>query len=372
MIFGGDGFYCNVDPTDSDIIYVEYQFGYLYKSTDFGYYWDWAMDGIDDDYRNWSTPVVMDPSDHLTLYYGARRVFRTTDGAGSWTRISDDLTNGYSGGYGTITTIAVAPTDPDVIYAGTDDSNVWVTTDGGAVWTDISSGLPNRWVTRVAVDPLDPGTAYVTFSGLRWDENIGYVYRTTDYGSTWDDITGNLPAAPVNALVIDPDEPARLFVGSDVGCFYSEDYGAVWNILGTGLPAVPVYDLKIHNPTRTLVAGTHGRSMHSFDLTSLSDLAAVRGSRPDAIADLTNYPNPFADATTISFTLPKAGEVNLAVYDLAGRKVRSLEAGHMTAGVHQVGWDGRNDSGGKVASGVYFIRLGSETGTVAHGLNLVR
>jgi hypothetical protein len=361
-----------VDPTDSDIIYVEYQYGNLYKSTDFGYYWDWAMDGIDDNYRNWSTPVVMDPSDHLTLYYGARHVYRTTNGANSWTRISDDLTNGYSGGYGTITTIAVAPADPDVIYVGTDDSNVWVTTNGGSVWTDISSALPNRWVTRVAVDPLQPGTACVTFSGLRWDENIGYVYRTSDYGSTWNDITGNLPAAPVNALVVDPDEPARLFVGSDVGCFYTEDYGGTWGILGTGLPAVPVYDLKLHNPTRTLVAGTHGRSMHSFDLTTLSDLAAVTPPDVSGMADLTNYPNPFRDATTVRLTLTRPAEVTLSVYDLAGRKVRSLETGHVNAGVHEITWDGRNDNGRSVASGFYFIRLASDAGTMAHRLNLVR
>ena len=372
MIFGGDGFYCNVDPTDSDIIYVEYQYGYLYKSTDFGDSWDWAMDGIDDNYRNWSTPVVMDPSDRLTLYYGARHVYRTTNGAGSWTRISDDLTDGYSGGYGTITTIAVAPTDPDVIYVGTDDSNVWVTTNGGTNWTDISAGLPNRWVTRVAVDPLDAGTAYVTFSGLRWDENIGYVYRTTDYGSTWNDITGNLPAAPVNALVIDPDEPARLFAGSDVGCFYTEDYGSTWEVLGTGLPAVPIYDLKLHNPTRTLVAGTHGRSMHSFDLTTLPDLAAVRPSDLGATAGLSNYPNPFKDVTTIRFSLAKRSRVALAVYDLAGRRVRSLEAGDMPAGLHELRWDGTNDQGRRAASGVYFVRMESESGTAAHRLNLVR
>ncbi len=371
-IFGGDGFYCNVDPIDSDIIYVEYQYGNLYKSTDFGYSWNGAMDGIDDGDRNWSTPVVMDPSDHLTLYYGARHVYRTTNGANSWTRISDDLTNGYANGYGTITTLAVAPADPDVIYAGTDDSNVWVTTNGGSGWADVSGSLPNRWVTRVVVDPLDPGTAYVTFSGLRWDENIGYVYRTTDYGSTWDDITGNLPAAPVNALVVDPDEPARLFAGSDVGCFYTEDYGATWEMLGTGLPAVPVYDLKLHNPTRTLVAGTHGRSMHSFDLTSLSGLASIRRPGPGGVADLTNYPNPFKDVTTVRLSLARPAEVVLTIYDLAGRKVRSLEAGSMPAGTHEFRWDGRNESDRRVASGVYFIRLESDAGSTTRMLNLVR
>jgi photosystem II stability/assembly factor-like uncharacterized protein len=375
MIFGGDGFYCNVDPTDSDIIYAEYQYGNLYKSTDFGSSWDRAMDGIDynGDRHNWSTPVVLDPADPQTVYYCSQRVYRSIDGGDWWDPISGDLTGGaHGGGYGTITTLAPAPGAPDVIYVGTDDSHVWVTTTGGADWADVSAALPNRWVTRVAVDPLDPGTAYVTFSGLRWDENLGDVYRTTDYGSTWSDITGNLPAAPVNAMAVDPDEPARLFVGSDVGCFYTEDYGATWAMLGTGLPPVPVYDLKLHNPTRTLVAGTHGRSMHSFDLTTLSDLAAARPADIAGTAGLTNYPNPFKDATTIRLSLAEAMEVTLTIYDLAGRRVRSLAAGRMAAGVHDFGWDGRNDAGRRVASGVYFVRLESQGGSTARGLNLVR
>jgi photosystem II stability/assembly factor-like uncharacterized protein len=374
MIFGGDGFYCNVDPTNSDIIYVEYQYGNLYKSTDFGYSWDWAMDGIDsNDRTNWSTPVVLDPSDPQTLYYCSHRVYRSTDGANWWTAISGDLTDGaHGGGYGTITTLVVSPVDPDVIYVGTDDSNVWVTTNGGSNWTDISGPLPNRWVTRVAVDPLDPATAYVTFSGLRWDENIGYVYRTTDYGSAWSDITGDLPGAPVNALVVDPADPARLFVGSDVGCFYTEDYGASWDMLGTGLPAVPVYDLKLHNPTRTLVAGTHGRSMYAFDLTTLPDLASVKRPRLDGGAGLSSYPNPFTEATTIRLSLPKAGDISLDIYDVAGRRVRSLEAGRVAAGSHEIIWDGRSDAGLPAASGIYYVRLETPEGMATHTLNLVR
>jgi photosystem II stability/assembly factor-like uncharacterized protein len=374
MIFGGDGFYCNIDPTSSDTIYVEYQYGNLYKSTDFGYTWDWAMDGIDSgDRTNWSTPVVMDPSNPQTLYYCSQRVYRSTDGAGSWTPISGDLTDGpHGGGYGTITTLALAPADPDVIYVGTDDSNVWITTDGGSDWTDVSSTLPNRWVTRVAVDPVAPGTAYVTFSGLRWDENIGYVYHTTDYGTTWSDITGNLPAAPVNALVVDPGDPARLFVGSDVGCFYTEDYGATWAALGTGLPAVPVYDLKLHDPTRTLVAGTHGRSMHSFDLTTLPDLASVSEPGADGLARLGNSPNPFKKTTNIRLTMSQPANVSLDVYDIAGRKVRSLKSGGIPAGTIDIVWDGRNDAGVRVASGTYFVRLQTEDGAVAHTVNLVR
>jgi photosystem II stability/assembly factor-like uncharacterized protein len=374
MIFGGDGFYCNVDPTDSDVLYVEYQYGNLYKSTDFGYSWDPATDGIDPyDRTNWSTPVVIDPGTPQTLYYCSQRVYRSTDGANSWSPISGDLTDGaHGGGYGTITTLAVSATDPGVIYVGTDDSNVWVTIDGGSNWIRVSGSLPNRWVTRVAIDPLDPGTAYVTFSGLRWDENIGYVYRTTDYGSTWSDITGDLPAAPVNALVVDPADPARLFVGSDVGCFYTEDYGASWNMLGTGLPAVPVYDLKLHSPTRILVAGTHGRSMYSFDLTALPGLASVETADLAGLTELSNSPNPFTGATTIRLSLPSATKIGLDVYDVAGRRVRSLVTGRLAAGPHEFVWDGRNDAGRPIASGIYFVRLVTPEGTATRTLNLVR
>lgn len=373
-IFGGDGFYCIVDPTDPDIIYCEYQYGNLYKSVDFAGSWAKAMTGITTaDRRNWSTPVVMDPSNHLTLYYGTYRLYKTINGAGNWTAISANLTNGNQGGnYGTVTTIAVAPTDPNVIYVGTDDSNVWATQNGGGAWTNVSAALPNRWVTRVAVDPGQAGTAYVTFSGLRWNEDIGYVYRTDDYGASWEDITGDLPGAPVNSIVVDPDDPARLFVGTDVGCFYTEDVGETWQMLGEGLPPVPVYDLKIHGPTRALFAGTHGRSIQAFDLTTLPDLAGVKISEPGLATGLVNHPNPFSAGTTITFGLARAAEASLAVYDLAGRRVRSLAEGPRPAGRQEVWWDGRNDRGGSVASGIYFARLEAAGTTLTARLNLVR
>jgi hypothetical protein len=358
-IFGGDGFYTIVDPTNSNIIYAEYQFGNLFKSTDFADSWDYAMDGVNfSDRFNWSMPVVMDPSDHETLYLGSHRVYETTNGAAWWDLISSDLTNGNQGaGFGTITTLAVAPTDPDVIYVGTDDSNVWVTQNGGGGWTNISSTLPNRWVTRVAVDPTDEATAYVSFSGMRWDENIGYVYRTSDYGSSWTDITYNLPLAPVNVVIVDPGVPSRVFAGSDVGCFWTDAAATEWWLLGSGLPPAPVYDIKIHNPTRTLVAGTHGRSMYSIDLTTLPAVAGTPEAEAGVARGVSSHPNPFKGSTSLAFTLAGPSEVSVEIYDLAGRKVRSLGTRDLGAGKHQVTWDGRNASGRSVAPGVYFARL---------------
>jgi len=373
MIFGGDGFYCIVDPTNSDVIYAEYQFGNLYKSTDLGYTWSSALDGVGSDRVNWMMPVVMDPTDNRVLYLGTYRVYKTVDGAGWWDPISGDLTDGdHGGGFGTITTIAVAPSDPSVIYVGTDDSNVWVTTNGGSSWQNISGSLPNRWVTRVAVDPTDASIAYVTFSGLRWDEDIGYVYRTDDYGSTWTDVTGNLPGAPVNAIVVDPLVPSRIIVGSDVGCFYSEMAGTNWEVLGTGLPPVPVYDLKIHNPTRTLVAGTHGRSMYSFDLGTLPDVSGVAARWQEVVTDLRAQPNPFRNSTTIVFSLSRSSQVAVAVYDLTGRKVKTLASGSLEPGIHRLTWDGSNDAGHRVASGIYYVRAATDRGYATYSLNLVR
>jgi flagellar hook assembly protein FlgD len=135
---------------------------------------------------------------------------------------------------------------------------------------------------------------------------------------------------------------------------------------------VPVYDLKLHDPTRTLVAGTHGRSMHSFDLTSLSDLAGVEPLDLKGLATLANHPNPFKETTTISLTLAKPGDVRVAIFDVAGRKVRSLGEGAMAAGLHEFMWDGLDDRGHRVASGVYFVRLDSDVDSAVHRLTLVR
>jgi photosystem II stability/assembly factor-like uncharacterized protein len=269
-IYGGDGFCVLVDPTNSNTIYAEYQYGQLAKSTNGGYYWSQVLDGIDySDRRNWNTPVVMDPSDPNRLYYGTYRVYRTNNGARDWISISDDLTDGPSGGnlvFNTVTTIAVAPSNPQVIYAGTDDGNVRVTFNGGQSWNDIAADLPERWVTRVAVDPDDFMKAYVTISGFRWDSPLPHVYTTSDNGINWIDISGDLPEVPVNDIVLDPLDTDYLYIGTDVGVFTSTNGGNSWESINEGFPMVPVTDLVLHPPTRTLAAATYGRSMFSVVL----------------------------------------------------------------------------------------------------------
>ncbi len=291
-IGGGDGFYVVVDPTDPDIYYAEYQWGQMYKINHGVWSWVFYNNG---DRHNWNTPFVMDPQNNLKLYYGSNIFYRTLDGGLTWQQKSFDLTNGPSTGsltYGTISTIAASPSDSTVIYVGTDDGNVWVTQNAAEdyffTWTNISAALPNRWITRVAVDPYDASIAYVTLSGYKVDDLLPHIYRTDNYGTTWTPINGNLPDFPINDVIIDPDLENTLYIGTDFGAFYSTNLGVTWNSLGTNIPMVPIHDLDFHPGDRKLLAGTHGRSMFTLDLNITSCCVGIRGNVNGDINDNIN------------------------------------------------------------------------------------
>jgi photosystem II stability/assembly factor-like uncharacterized protein len=273
VLFYGDGFYAVVDFTNSNIIYAEAQYGYLGKSTDGGNNFGLITNGIDGSERvNWCTPVVMSPQNHLVLFYGAQRLYKTTNGGNMWNPISPDLTGGNPGGnlvYGTITTIDQSPLNPNVIWVGTDDNRVWVTTNGGTNWSNVSSLLPDRWCTRVTADVFDTAAAYVAFSGYKIDDLLPHIFKTTNYGATWSNISGNLVDIPVNDILPDPSHRGRLFIGTDFGMYYSNNDGVSWQVLGDNHPNCPVFDIDLHNATRKLVSSTHGRSMYSYDLNQL-------------------------------------------------------------------------------------------------------
>jgi photosystem II stability/assembly factor-like uncharacterized protein len=202
------------------------------------------------------------------MYYGGDQLNRTVDSAVHWTAISPDLTGGPGPDpnypFGTITTVAAATTDPNELFVGTDDGRLWYTTDLGAHWTQASDpDLPDAWVTRVAVDRANPSVAYATFSGFRSGVEAAYVLRTNDAGATWSNVSGNLPQAPVNDLVV---SGAALYVATDVGVFISRNGGATWKTVGKGLPAVPVTDLELRAASNQLFAATFGRGIYSVQL----------------------------------------------------------------------------------------------------------
>jgi photosystem II stability/assembly factor-like uncharacterized protein len=362
-IYGGDGFYCLVDPTDSHYVYAEYQNGGLGFSTDGGYSFEDGTNGINaNDRFNWSTPFAMDLQHPKTLYVGTQRVYRTRNNMQNWTAISNDLTYGNGGRVGTISTIDVSQTDSNVIYVGTDDSRVWVTTNGGTHWTNVDDSLPHRWVTRVTVDPESANIAYVTLSGFNVYDFGGHIFRTTDFGASWKTIGESLPDIPVNDIVVDPQNRSHLYIATDLNVMFTTNGGATWNILGENFPDVSVHDVTLHSPSRKLVAFTHGRSALVYNL--ITEAQEVSKNIPSAFSLSQNYPNPFNPKTAICFQLSAVSDVRLTIYNVLGEELTTLLNNEKReAGKHEIEFDASN-----VPSGIYFYRLNvTQDGLLRYG-----
>jgi photosystem II stability/assembly factor-like uncharacterized protein len=368
-IYGGDGFYCLVDYTNSQRVYASSQNGGLGRSTNGGASFLGATSGLDLTYSNWMVPYVMDKNNPLILYCGTYKIHKTTNGMASWTVISPDLANGHVQNLGTITTVDVSKSDPNVIYCGTDDANVWVTVNGGSNWTKINSGLPFRWVTRVTIHPEQASICYVTLSGYKTDSSGAHVFKTTNFGATWGSISSNLPNAPVNDLIIDPAILSTLYIATDVGVMVSTNDGANWSVYNSGIPSsIPCHDLTMHNATRKLVVWTHGRSAYS---TSMSPLGITPVNEiPVNYGLMQNFPNPFNPVTTIRYSIPassRAERVSLVVFDVTGKLAAVLVQTEQNPGVYEVSFDA-----GNLSSGVYFYRLTSGTFSETRKMLLVK
>ena len=264
---GGDGEESLVDPTNQDNVYGCSQYGFCSYSRDGGNT-SFGFGATVGDRFNWFTPVQFDPTNPRVMYYGSNELNRSTNAAQTWTVISPDLTGGPGRDpnypFGTLTSVAAAKTAGQTLFVGTDDGRVWTTTDLGSTWTRVGNpGLPTFWVSRVAIDPSNAQTAYATFSGYRGGEDGAYVFRTVDGGATWADVTGNLPQAPVNDIVV---SGGSLYVGDDLGVYRSSDGGTTWLRVGQGLPRVPVDDIELTASTNTLFAATFGRGMYEVQL----------------------------------------------------------------------------------------------------------
>ncbi|HYJ07338.1 MAG TPA: hypothetical protein VEX43_19570 [Chthoniobacterales bacterium] len=264
----GDGLAALIDPLNQDLVYGCFQYGNCYRSSDGGTTTTYFTPAIGSSRRNWFAPLQFDPNNTAVLYYGGNRVHRSTNNAATWSVISPDLTGGPgrdpSYPFGTMTTLAIAKTDPNRILAGTDDGRLWFTTNLGANWTRVTDpDLPGTWVTRVMVDPLNAAVAYATFSGFRAGASLPYVLKTSDGGATWTSIVGDLPEAPVNDIVL---VGSTLYVGTDVGVFRSADGGSTWLTAGEDLPNVPVTDLEYRAASNSLYAATFGRGIYALPL----------------------------------------------------------------------------------------------------------
>jgi photosystem II stability/assembly factor-like uncharacterized protein len=310
-LYGGDGFWTIPDPTDPEAVYAESQGGYIGRvdrrtgaSRDIQ-----PKAGYKEKLRfNWNAPIATSPTEKATLYIGAQFLFRSRDRGDTWERISPDLTTNdpekqkqeQSGGVTvdnssaemntTIYSISESPLDAKVIWVGTDDGNVQLTRDGAKTWSNVVAnvkGLPKAsWVSWVEASRFEPATAYAAFDRHTLGDMTPWVYRTTDFGKTWQRIVGPDQGVRGYAHVVKEDvvEPSLLFVGTELGLWISLDGGTTWaEFKGGSFPSVAVREVQVHPRDHDLVIATHGRGIWIVDdLTPLRSLIGDVMARPAA------------------------------------------------------------------------------------------
>ncbi|MBI1750418.1 MAG: glycosyl hydrolase [Acidobacteria bacterium] len=381
----GDGFWALVDPQDQDLVYVEWQGGKLQRvrrsTLETKNIYPFARQGEPELRFNWNTPIHLSPTQTGALYIGAQYLFRSRDRGESWERVSPDLTTNdpqklkqeESGGlttdnstaenHCTIFAISASPKNASVIWAGTDDGNLQVTRDTGKTWTNMVKGVPglppSTWVSSVEAGHFDEGTAYATFDGHTLGDMKTYVYRTRDFGQTWQSLATADVKGYAHVIRQDMVNPTLLFLGTEFGLFVSFDDGANWAQFTGGLPPVAVRDLAIHPREADLIIATHGRGIYVVDdVTPLrkltpavieSEVAFLEGQpsvlripageqRFDGDAEYTAY-SPEGDAS-LNYYLKKRhmfGDLRIDILDAKGAVMYSAP-GNRRRGLNRFDW----------------------------------
>lgn len=350
-IYGGDGFTCIYSPDDPLVFYAETQNGNIVYSEDGGQSFFDATLGIDPmDRRNWDMVFIMSPSNSLNLYTGTYRVYESTGSIGpNWIPISPDLTDGNIFGerFHTISTVEESPASPGKLYAGTTDGNVWTGSPAGS-WVNITAGLPDRYVTNITASPQYANTVYVSHSGYKDNDQIPHIHKSDNSGSTWRDISGDLPNIPVNNILVHPTDSSVLFIATDGGVYITQNGGQHWDRLGSGMPVVPVFDIAFHPIDNRLLAGTFARSMMAFPLDSLG-IVTNAISAAKIPTGLSLFPNPAVEK--INFQNPEASWVR--IYEISSGRMVFEEK--RPKGLQQIDVN-------QLASGIFMLSLVSEDG----------
>ena len=249
---------------------------------------------------NWNGPVAVSPHDPGVIYYGSQYLMKSTDRGMSWEVISPDLTRndkehqgpgGYpisneqitAESYNNLFNIEESLIREGVIWVGSDDGLVHVTQDGGQTWTNVTpDDLPESIINVVEPSPHDPATAYFAAAGYKMNDFTPYLYKTNDYGASWQKIVNGIPGNTfARSIREDPDRRGLLYAGTETGMFISFDDGGIWQEFQTDLPEVPITDLRVRQ--QDLVVATQGRSLWILDdLTLLHQIT-------DAVADADHF-----------------------------------------------------------------------------------
>jgi photosystem II stability/assembly factor-like uncharacterized protein len=377
MVGGGESGWLAPDPSDADIVYATGVYGSVVR-------WDrrtslsqditpWPASNFGSEinerkYRDpWTPMLVFSALEKNALYLGTQYVMKTTDGGLHWEEISPDLTgaapnsasekpvgpatvqNARERGFGVVYSIAPSPLKADEIWAGTDTGLLHLTLDGGKTWQNVTPNGVGDWskIAMIEASRFDAGVAYVAVDRHRLDDLSPYMYRTRDYGKTWQPIaTGIGSESFVNAIREDTQQKGLLFAGTELGIYVSFDDGDHWQPLQLNLPVASIRDITIHGDD--LIVATHGRAFWILDdITPLRQIASqpergtVRLYQPATAIRVDNdvfvgsplppeepaAKNPPDGAVLDYYLKSPAKQVTLEIFDPSGKLVRRFGSG---------------------------------------------
>ncbi len=398
MVSFGDGFYVINHPDDPELYISESQGGNILRTDmrtreqqDINPWGRGSGDGPAEGEKfrfNWNSPIIPSTHDRNTVYFGGNVVFKSSDFGKTWEQISPDLTTNDpakqkdAGGpiaventtaeyHTTIITLAESPIQKDQIWAGTDDGNLQVSNDGGKTWTNLIkniSGLAaNSPVSAIEPSRTNAQLTYAAFDRHMLDDFRPYIFKTSNGGKSWQNISGNLPAkAYVQVVREDPKNPNLLYAGTEIGLFASYDGGASWGRLNLkNLPHVSVHDIVVHPRENDLILATHGRSVWILDdatpvqqmsaqiLGKAAHLFPVRPALRFATR-FTRYgigdaiftgPNPPYGSLITYYLKEKPDDkatFKVQIFDRANKLVFELDRPAKEAGLNRVAWNLRH------------------------------
>lgn len=377
---GGDGGGVAFDPDDNNKLYMtngvyggDWTFRRL-RSMDGGVNWEHINNGIDPS-NQWYIRVRNDQVSPIYLFNNSGpNVYFSSDNGDNWSKLN---TTPFASDISELTVAKWTSGGGTIVYAcmpATTGSKLWLYAYGS--WYDdrVPQDLPNDVsIRKVTPHPADYNSAYMIMNGISQNGPSKKIYKTTNLGITWTNITGNLPNIPYSDVVAFPSNDQVLIAGSEFGCYKTTDGGANWFRWDDGMPFGTIitelrYVDDISNTGKFyIVAGSYGRGIYVRELNdgTINDVKEV--TAPAGYSLTQNYPNPFNPATSIRFSLPKRDNVELKVYDIQGREVASLVNGTMDAGDHDITFNARN-----LASGVYIYRIKTSGFTQSKKMTLIK
>ncbi|MCK0159743.1 VPS10 domain-containing protein [Allomuricauda sp. F6463D] len=388
----GDGMASATDPRDPNIIYVVQQFGNCsrldlrtwdrteLKPTDIE---ELKQKGATHSIRyNWTPGFLLSEHDPDYVYLGSNYLFRINAKSGAYEVISPDLSlqqdktlkginDGYHS-YGSIFSIAESSLDDQVLWTGADDGPIWLSTNKGDDWKRVDTSIDDKEaklgvVAEIETSKFDKQTTYVVYDGHARDDMKPHVYKTTDNGTSWQDIAGDLPEfGPAYVIKEDPTNPQVLYLGTEFGVYVSLNQGGSWTKLKNNLPTAAVRTMAVQERDSELVIGTFGSAIWALDIAPFSEMTSENLDKPAFLFKVkpainfkqrVSFGNSIEEingdmffraenppmGTMITYRVnAKNDDVKITITDKQGNLVRTL-AGNNELGIHKINWDLRSD-----------------------------